>query len=323
MTREAKPFSIDGALGPYLLGGAQQLLRSLTRLSAFHPREAAFLTGFAVSVSRAAAKRAEAEARGERAVPMLIARVDAEEGGGEMPAEDWARAFAQAQELGVSFVILIGDPLKRPDVLARAAETSGMLFAVFTEAAALDGAMQERFDASRNLLPVLREAGGGVQADAADALRRRRIPFAAWAKVTGDNAKELTSAAYLTGLREAGCRVLLCVEAPGADAGSAFSEGVEALRRRDPDGREMLLLAFPGDEAHTGGCLAAGRGFAMIAADGSVTPCPYWRASDASLRTASLREALASPLFAGLRGGDTCAGERLGCAPYRQPGGKG
>lgn len=63
----------------------------------------------------------------------------------------------------------------------------------------------------------------------------------------------------------------------------------------------MILLSFPGDEKETGGCLAAGRGFFHINANGGAEPCPFSPHSDTSLKNVSLRQALQSPLFVSLK----------------------
>jgi MoaA/NifB/PqqE/SkfB family radical SAM enzyme len=63
----------------------------------------------------------------------------------------------------------------------------------------------------------------------------------------------------------------------------------------------MILIAFPGDERRTGGCLAAGRGFFHISTSGDVEPCPFAPYSDTNLGALTLREALASPFFTRLK----------------------
>ncbi|MCJ7519021.1 MAG: hypothetical protein MUO42_05035, partial [Anaerolineaceae bacterium] len=70
---------------------------------------------------------------------------------------------------------------------------------------------------------------------------------------------------------------------------------------------EALFLAFPGSELDFGGCLAAGKGFVHINAEGDVEPCPFSPYSDASLKQMSLVDALKSPLLKTIRD----AGKRL------------
>ena len=55
-----------------------------------------------------------------------------------------------------------------------------------------------------------------------------------------------------------------------------------------------VFFAFPGDEEKTGGCLAAGRGFIHVNAQGSVEPCPFAPFSDLQITNVSLKDALQS-----------------------------
>jgi MoaA/NifB/PqqE/SkfB family radical SAM enzyme len=79
----------------------------------------------------------------------------------------------------------------------------------------------------------------------------------------------------------------------------------------------MILVSFPGDEKESGGCLAAGRGFFHINAYGGAEPCPFSPHSGANLKTATLMQALQSPLFLSLREGDILRKEHSGgCALF-------
>ncbi len=64
---------------------------------------------------------------------------------------------------------------------------------------------------------------------------------------------------------------------------------------------KALFIAFPGDEEQFGGCLAAGRGFVHLNANGAVEACPFAPYSDVNLKHMTLREALNSPLLSKIR----------------------
>ena len=74
----------------------------------------------------------------------------------------------------------------------------------------------------------------------------------------------------------------------------------------------MVFVSFPGDEKSSGGCIAAGRGFFHINSHGGAEPCPFSPYSDTNVKNTSLREALASPLFAALREQDVLMEEHSG-----------
>jgi MoaA/NifB/PqqE/SkfB family radical SAM enzyme len=68
-----------------------------------------------------------------------------------------------------------------------------------------------------------------------------------------------------------------------------------------------------------GGCLAAGRGFIHISADGRVEPCPFAPYSDTNLKAASLKEALKSEFLETIRNSDEHLHEEEGgCALWNK-----
>jgi len=80
-----------------------------------------------------------------------------------------------------------------------------------------------------------------------------------------------------------------------------------------------LFIAFPGDEAKFGGCLAADRGFVHISPEGHVEPCPVSPFSDSSLEDLSLREALQSEFLRTIRESDGSLSEAEGgCALWEK-----
>ena len=124
-----------------------------------------------------------------------------------------------------------------------------------------------------------------------------------------------------------GCKLVIFVEfvpvteeavhlAPGAAERAYLAEAMETLRQRY---NEAVLLSFPGDELAMGGCMAAGREFFHINSHGGAEPCPFSPYSDVNVKTGSLREAIASPLFQKLQDegvlGETHVG---GCVLYEQ-----
>ena len=62
-----------------------------------------------------------------------------------------------------------------------------------------------------------------------------------------------------------------------------------------------LFIAVPGHEMEVGGCLAAGRGFVHVTAEGDVEPCPFAPFSDSNVRDSSLKDALQSELLRVIR----------------------
>jgi len=78
-----------------------------------------------------------------------------------------------------------------------------------------------------------------------------------------------------------------------------FRQIVIDYRGRQTGG--AFIIHSPGDEESLGGCVSAGRGFAHVTPRGDVTACPVSALATHNLRRATLREALASPLFSMIR----------------------
>lgn len=344
-------------LTEYLNRAIEGIFRKALRCSLTNPRECRFLIQAAALQKRAARKRFQAEREGAPVSPFLIASVatrcnlhcagcyaranhvctDAA-AAGELSAARWGELFAEAGALGVSFILLAGgEPLERPEVLDRAAETHGLIFPVFTNGTLFTEEMLGRFDRNRHLVPIVSIEGGRLQTDgrrgegtfrliarAMKEMKRRGILFGVSVTVTKGNLFAVTGEAFLAGLRRNGCGAVLFVEyvpadgskgpEPGEEEHRILAERQEALRRRFPD---VIFISFPGDEQRMGGCLAAGRGFFHINPFGGAEPCPFSPYADTNLKSGSIRQALDSALFRRIRESGIQEGEHAGgCALF-------
>jgi MoaA/NifB/PqqE/SkfB family radical SAM enzyme len=326
--------------GPYLSRAIARLLRKALRLALANPREALFLLRFRAR-ARAAAKirrRAGETAAPAFLIASIardcnlrctgcyhFARQTASSSRTEpdsLSDGDWTRIFTEAASLGVSFILLAGgEPLTRRGVLAAAGRQPDILFPVFTNGTLFDDEALALFSRRRNLLPVISLEGGAIATtgrrgpdvwqrltEAMTALRRRKIFFGASITVTDANLHEVTDDAFLDSLRRAGVSLVIFVEYVPVDGNAALvlsAASRDTLARRvkilQESRRDMLFLAFPGDEQYMGGCLAAGRGFFHINHAGGAEPCPFSPYTDTFLKTSSFAEALRSPLFARIR----------------------
>lgn len=252
-------------------------------------------------------------------------RVKVEEA--EMSAGEWDRIFHEAAQMGVSFMLLAGgEPLMRKDVIEAAAGVKDIVFPVFTNGAMLDDEYMRIFTENRNMIPVISVEGGRETTDARrgcgvydrivggmEACADRNIIFGASVTVNRNNMDEVLSRGFVEDMRARGCKSIVYVEYVPADRSSielALDDRMRGTMMRrmnmlreefdNNGGDAIMLIAFPGDERKSGGCLAAGRGFFHINPRGGVEPCPFSPYSDTNLRDASLRDALGSPLFKGL-----------------------
>ena len=353
-----EPFDLQN----YLIAGVERVVSEAVKATLKNPRESAFMLRFAAASRAASKRRRAAEDSGEHIPPFLIASITSQcnlhcagcysrgnhatvdaEPVSQLTAAQWSRIFAEADALGVSFILLAGgEPLLRRGVIEAAGGMKQVLFPIFTNGTYIDEAYFTLFDKCRNLVPILSIEGGREITDARrgagiydrltavmDEFRTRGLIFGASVTVTTENFREVTSQAFLGDLSERGCKAVIFVEYVPVTAESAplaptdaervfLMKEIARLRAEQP---EMVYIAFPGDEKGSGGCVAAGRGFFHINSRGGAEPCPFSPYSDVNIRDSSLREALHSPLFTALRDGGVLRGDHAGgCVLYEKRG---
>lgn len=238
---------------------------------------------------------------------------------GLLSDEKWKNIFLQAQAAGISFILLAGgEPFTRNDVIKKAAEQKSIIFPIFTNGTMFNEEYIDLFDKNRNLIPVLSLEGGPAETNARrgegvygkvvcamEKLKQKEIFFGVSITVTTENIETVTSQGFVKKLYDSGCKILFYVEYVPVTAETTFLAPTDKERNRliqkqtmmrfeYPD---MIILSFPGDEKHMGGCLAAGRGFFHINAKGGAEPCPFSPYSDINLTACTLLQALDSPLF--------------------------
>jgi MoaA/NifB/PqqE/SkfB family radical SAM enzyme len=82
-----------------------------------------------------------------------------------------------------------------------------------------------------------------------------------------------------------------------------------------------LFVASSASEEAYGGCMAAGRGFVHVSAEGDLEPCPFAPFSDSSVRDLPLGAALRSPFLRKIRESAVRLSESAGgCALWRKRG---
>lgn len=258
----------------------------------------------------------------------------------EMSDERVALLFQEAQELGVSVMLLAGgEPLLRRDLLDEAAAVPEILFLLFTNGSLLDDDAIRTLRGASHVIPVLSIEGGKNETDARRGagaydrvtaamaeLRARHVVFGTSTTLTSANFSTAMSEDYVRNLARRGCRLFYYINyvpvAPGTDDLQLTADQVAEQDKRLARYRRMmpaLFIAFPRDELALGGCLAAGKGFLHINAYGDVEPCPFSPYSDSSLLEVSFREALASPLFRKIRAEEITLDETDGrCALWKR-----
>lgn len=347
-------------LQAYLTKGVESVVSEAIKATLKNPRESAFMARFALASRAASKKRRIAEENGEHIPPFLIASITSKcnlhcagcysrcnhatvdsEPVKQLTSEEWLKIFDEADELGISFILLAGgEPMLRRDIIEAAGKKQNILFPIFTNGTYMNEQYFELFDRCRNLLPIMSIEGSREITDERrgagiydklianmDELNKRGLIFGASVTVTTRNYTEICSDEFLDELLRRGCKAVIFVEyvpvteeskelAPDDAERQYLVERIQYLRDNRP---EMVYISFPGDEKSSGGCVAAGRGFFHINSHGGAEPCPFSPYSDVNVRNSSLREAMHSPLFTALQSGDILLDDHEGgCVLYEK-----
>ena len=344
----------------YMTKGVENIVASSLKATMRNPKESAFMVKFAAASRKASRRRKEFKKSGEHIPPFLIASITSscnlhcagcysrcnhattdEEPVKQLTSEEWLGIFQEAEELGMSYILLAGgEPMLCRDIIEAAGKIQNIIFPIFTNGIFMDNRYMELFDKSRNLIPVMSIEGNRKSTDARrgegvydklianmDELNRRGLLFGTSVTVTTENYKDVVSKEFIDSLSDRGCKLVIYVEfvpvteeashlAPQDTEREFMKEEIQKLRQNY---QEMVFVSFPGDEKSSGGCIAAGRGFFHINSHGGAEPCPFSPYSDVNVRETSLRNAMNSKLFLALREGDYLKEDHAGgCVLYER-----
>lgn len=326
----------------YMTRGVERVVSDAIKATLKNPKESAYMAQFAMASRAASKKRARLEAEGEHIPPFLIASITSScnlhcagcysrcnnatedtEPVQQLTDDEWLKVFDEADDLGVSFILLAGgEPLLRKGVIEAAGKKQNILFPIFTNGTYMADKFFDMFDKNRNLIPIMsiegekeatdKRRGEGVYdklVSNMDELNKRGLIYGASVTVTTDNLRDVSSESFIGKLSDKGCKAVIFVEfvpvtddsahlAPGDEEREYLKKEIMRLRQEHP---EMVFVSFPGDEKSSGGCIAAGRGFFHINSHGGAEPCPFSPYSDINVKDTSLREAMNSRLFKALQ----------------------
>jgi MoaA/NifB/PqqE/SkfB family radical SAM enzyme len=245
--------------------------------------------------------------------------------GTEMSGTALRRVLTEAHELGVSMVALAGgEPLTRPETLDIAGDLPEMTFLLITNGSLLDSPTLDKLEGIRNVIPVVSIEGFESETDARrgdgvyrralwamEQMRARGLFFGTSVMITRPNFAMTTSRMFVRGLIERGCRLFFYVDYVPIKRGTEHLVPSDSQRNAEPLTMALLRAEFPAlflassaSERAFGGCMAAGRGFVHVSAEGDLEPCPFSPFSDSNLTKVTLREALRSRFLQGIRESD-------------------
>ncbi len=255
--------------------------------------------------------------------------------------EDLDRIITQGKELGIFFYMYTGgEPLVRKDDIIRLCEKhNDCAFHAFTNGTLVDDAFCKEMQRVGNLsLSISLEGfesvndlrrGEGVfdkVMTAMDKLKASGQIFGTSICYTSKNVETVTSDEFLDMIIGKGCRFTWYFHymPVGNDAAVELMPTKEQRiymyhRVREirgaTGGKQIYAMDFQNDGEFVGGCIAGGRNYCHINANGDVEPCVFIHYSGANIHEVSLLEALKQPLFMAYRDNQPFNGNHLRPCP--------
>lgn len=226
----------------------------------------------------------------------------------------------QGTALGTFMYIFSGgEPLVRKADIIRLCEAHpDCMFLAFTNGTLIDEKFADDMLRVKNFVPAIsiegfeeatdsRRGQGTYQAvmRAMDILREKKLIFGASCCYTSQNVDSLSSEAYIDHLIAKGAKFAWFFH--------YMPVGNEAVTDLlpTPEQREMMVhrireyrntkpiftIDFQNDGQYVQGCIAGGRRYLHISANGDIEPCAFIHYSDSNIRDKTLLEALKAPLF--------------------------
>ena len=226
----------------------------------------------------------------------------------------------QGKELGVYMYIYTGgEPLVRKKDLIRLCEKhNDCIFLSFTNATLIDEDFANDMLRVGNFVPAISLEGFETATDgrrgngvyqkvikAINLLREKKLVFGISACYTSANFESITSEAFYDSLIDLGAYFIWYFHymPVGNDAAPELlptpaqrRETYERIRKYRAT-KPLFAMDFQNDAEFVGGCIAGGRRYLHINANGDIDPCVFIHYSDSNIREKTLLEALQSPMM--------------------------
>lgn len=237
-----------------------------------------------------------------------------------MSYEELDSIITQGKELGTFMYIYSGgEPLvRKADIIRLCEKHSDCAFLAFTNATLIDEAFADEMLRVQNFVPAIsiegfeadtdfRRGAGTYQAvvRAMELLRKKRLPFGISCCYTSKNVDVIGSEAYFDQMIEMGAKFawFFTYMPVGKDAApelmataeqrAQMYHAIRAFRKTKP----LFTMDFWNDGEYVQGCIAGGRCYLHINANGDIEPCAFIHYSDSNIREKTLLQAYQSPLF--------------------------
>ena len=237
-----------------------------------------------------------------------------------LTVEEIDSIIRQGKELGVYMYIYTGgEPLvRKKDLIALCEKHSDCQFLSFTNATLIDEAFAEEMLRVKNFIPAISVEGFENATDgrrgqgtyqkvvkAMKILKEKHLPFGISCCYTSQNLDSISSYDFVDQMIEWGAYFVWYFHymPVGNDAVPALLPNpaqrtfmyhrIREIRSTKP----IFAMDFQNDGEYVGGCIAGGRRYLHINANGDADPCVFVHYSNANIREKTLLECLQSPIF--------------------------
>ena len=226
----------------------------------------------------------------------------------------------QGKDLGVYFYIYTGgEPLvRKDDIITLCRRHPDCEFLSFTNATLIDNEFTDRMLEVGNFIPAIslegfEEATDGRRGEgvyqrvigAMELLKAKKLPFGISACYTSANVDSIASEAFMDQIIDLGASFIWYFHympigndavpelLPTPEQREYMFHRIREIRATKP----IFAMDFQNDGEFVGGCIAGGRRYLHINANGDCDPCVFIHYSDSNIREKTLLEVLRSPVF--------------------------
>ncbi len=246
--------------------------------------------------------------------------------------------ICQGKKLGVYMYIYTGgEPLvRKADIIRLCEKHDDCIFLCFTNGTLIDEQFAKDMLRVGNFVPAISLEGFEEPTDsrrgegvyqkvihAMDLLREKKLVYGISSCYTSVNYDSITSEEYFDMLIEKGAYFIWYFHympvgndavpelMPNPEQREIVYRRIRDLRTRKP----LFTMDFQNDAEFVGGCIAGGRRYFHINANGDMDPCVFVHYSDSNIREKTILEGLRSPLFQAYHDGQPSNDNRFQPAP--------
>ena len=237
--------------------------------------------------------------------------------------EELSNVVKQGKEIGVYFYMFTGgEPLvRKKDIIQLCEEHHECQFLAFTNGTLVDEAFCQEMKRVGNLALAISLEGSpevndlrrgtgvyGKVMHAMELLKENGLIFGTSICYTSKNCESVTSKEFVKLMVDKGCRYAMYFHympvgneaslelLPTPEQRMYIKDRIREIRKLE-NGEGLFTMDFQNDGEFVGGCIAGGRNYFHINANGDAEPCVFIHYSGANIRTHSLLEILKQPLF--------------------------